>query len=60
MMEQTKKRRLTYYHATHIEYVRPMFEILWPSAVVSFSALLESTEVSWLITSFEKTGTTRN
>ena len=47
MQEQTKKQRSTYYHATHIEYVRPMFEILWPSAVVSFSILLESSEVTY-------------
>eukprot|EP00727_Mastigamoeba_balamuthi_P013901 m51a1_g9133 putative brefeldin a-inhibited guanine nucleotide-exchange protein 1 (2465) ;mRNA; f:38911-50334 len=34
----------TFFHTTRTECVRPMFEAMWASAVVSFSILLESSD----------------
>eukprot|EP00727_Mastigamoeba_balamuthi_P014858 m51a1_g9999 putative brefeldin a-inhibited guanine nucleotide-exchange protein 2 (2110) ;mRNA; r:66982-74852 len=48
-MEAAGTKRSTFFHTTRIEYVRPMFEAMWASAVVSFSILLESSDENKVI-----------
>jgi len=47
--EKGTKESETYYHTTNIDYVAPMFEIMWGSTLVSLSVILESTDEQKLI-----------
>lgn len=44
-IQDKMKRKAKFFTATHIEHVRPMFELAWCPMLAAFSVLLEDSEV---------------